>query len=62
MERSKSVGPSERLIRWTEYIFLVGGATVALTQLAMHETFAAAGGTLLFWRALIGLKRLRSPR
>jgi hypothetical protein len=62
MGRSKSVRYFGWLIRWTEYILLAGGGTIALTHLAMHDTFAAAGGTVLYWRVLTGLKRLRSRR
>ena len=30
MVRPKSVGPSERLLRWTQYIFLVAAGIISL--------------------------------
>ena len=31
MVRPKSAGPSERLLRWTQYLFLVAAGIVSLT-------------------------------
>jgi hypothetical protein len=59
MVRSKSEGPSGRLLSWTEYAFLVAGGIVALTMLVAGKYLDAAGGGILFWRVLTWLKVLR---
>jgi hypothetical protein len=62
MARPKSTGPSERLLRWTQYLFLVAAGIVALILLKTGDFLEAAGGSVLFWQVLARLRTLRSRR
>lgn len=62
MARSKSVGPSERLLRRTECFFLVAAGIVSLYPFVAGNFLAAAGANVMFWRVLTWLRRLRSSR
>jgi len=43
MARSKSVGPSKRLLRWTQYFFLMVAGIVSLYLFVTGNFLAAAG-------------------
>lgn len=62
MVLSKSVGPSTRLLRWTQYVLLVAAGVIALTMLITGNCLEAAAGSLTFWRVNTSLKKLRSRR
>lgn len=62
MARSESVGPSERLLRWTQYLLLVTAAVIALMLLATGSFLTALGGSILFWRAITWLRVFQKPR
>jgi hypothetical protein len=56
---AKSVGPSMRVLRWTQYAFLVVAGIIALLLLLLGDWLDKATGSVLFWRVLTWLRTLR---
>ena len=60
MARPRSVGPSRNVVLWTVYTLSVVAAVAALFVFVTGDFLAGTAASVMLWRAMAMLKRIRN--